>query len=149
MDNRQWDDEVMDSLFISVSKFSQSKQIYDSEISLIETVDTNNFRNIPINFIEKLKILYEKPSGTFLSYLVSFDQKQTWKTFNGTNWIEISDTSASNIILNGIDVEMLNQIDKNKLIAGGFTGDLDFKIAMKTNNENKTPSISKIYIEYK
>ena len=48
-----------------------------------------------------------------------------------------------------MDVSGLNQLDKNKLISGGFVGDLDFKIAMKTNNENKTPSVTKIYIEYK
>ena len=48
-----------------------------------------------------------------------------------------------------MDVEQLNQLDKNKLISGGFTGDLDFKIAVKTNDVNKTSSITKIYLEYK
>ena len=43
----------------------------------------------------------------------------------------------------------LNSLDKSKLISGGFVGDLDFKIAMKTNDENETPSVTKIYIEYK
>ena len=28
----------------------------------------------------------------------------------------------------------LNSLDKSKLISGGFVGDLDFKIAMKTND---------------
>ena len=46
-------------------------------------------------------------------------------------------------------IEKLNSLDKNKLISGGFVGDLDFKVAMKTNDENLIPSISKIYIEYK
>ena len=48
-----------------------------------------------------------------------------------------------------IITEYMDELDKNKLIAGGFTGDLDFKIAMKTNDVNKTPSVTKIYIEYK
>ena len=28
----------------------------------------------------------------------------------------------------------LNSLDKSKLISGGFVGDLDFKIAIKTND---------------
>ena len=124
-------------------------KIYNLEIGYTETLDTNNFRNISKDLVEKLKVLYVKPVNTLISCLVSFNQKQTWKTFNGNNWTEISDTSASNMILNGMDIEVLNSLDKNKLISGGFTGDLDFKIAMKTNDENKTPSITKIYIEYK
>ena len=108
-----------------------------------------NFRNISKDSVEKLKVLYSKPENTLLSCIVSFDQGQTWKTFNNSNWLEVSDTSPENIILNCMSIEMLNKLDKNKLIAGCFTGDLDFKIAMKTNSEDVTPSISKIYIEYK
>ena len=142
------DQKVVDDMFDSID-FSKSRQIYDSKIGSIETLDTNNFRNISINSIEKLKALYTKPPGTLISYIISFDKKQTWKTFNGTNWIDIADISPENIILNCMDVEQVNQLDKNKLISGGFTGDLDFKIAVKTNDVNKTPSVSKIYIEYK
>ncbi len=146
--NNQFDQKIYDSLFDSID-FNKSKQIYDSNVGYVEALDTNNFRNITVNTVERLKVLYVKPVNTLISCLISFDKKQTWKTFNGNNWIEISDTSASNMILNYMDVEVLNSLDKNKLISGGFTGDLDFKIAMKTNDENKTPSVTKIYIEYK
>ena len=123
--------------------------IYDTKIGYVETLETNNFRSVPINSIEKLKALYIKPENTLLSCLISFDKGQTWKTFNNSNWLEISDTSPENIILNSMSIEMLNRLDKNKLIAGGFAGDLDFKIAMKTNSQDVTPSVSKIYIEYR
>lgn len=146
--NNQFDQKIYDSLFDSLA-FSKPKQIYNSEIGLIETLDTNNFRNVSINTVEKLKVLYSKPVDTHLSCLISFDKKQSWKVFNGNSWQEISDASNSNIVLNGMDIEKLNSLDKNKLISGGFTGDLDFKVVMKTNDENLTPSISKIYIEYK
>ena len=46
-------------------------------------------------------------------------------------------------------IKKVNELDKSKLIAGGFTGNIDFRIAMKTKDVNKTPSITKIYIEYK
>ena len=124
-------------------------KIYDTKIGYVETLDTNNFRSISVNTIEKLKSLCVKPKDTFLSCLISFDQKQTWKAFDGTNWNTISNISPENIILNGMEVDNLNKLDKNKLVTGGFTGDLDFKIAMKTNDTNKTPSVTKIYIEYK
>ena len=123
-------------------------KIYDLNTGLIETLDTNNFKNIPVNKFEKIKVLYTNPAGTYINCLVSFDQKQTWKTFNGTNWSVISDTTPSNILLNGMDVSKINKLDKNKLIQGGFTGDIDFRIAMKTNDNTVTPSITKIYILY-
>ena len=124
-------------------------KIYDTKIGYAKTLDTNNFRNIPINSIKTLKVLYFKPENTLLSCIISFDEGQTWKTFDETNWITISDISPENIILNGMEVSGLNSLDKKKLISGGFTGNLDFKIAMKTNDTSKTPSITKIYIEYK
>ncbi len=148
MDNFAWNQDELDSVFTEI-KFDKSKQIYDSNVGLIETLDTNNFRNISINTIKKLKVLYTKPDNTLLSCLISFDKSQTWKTFDGNNWITISDISPQNIILNGMEVSELNSLDEQKLISGGFTGDLDFKIAMKTNNTNRTPSIIKVYVEYR
>ena len=124
-------------------------KIYDTKVGYVETLDTNNFRSISVNTIEKIKSLCVKPKDTFLSCLISFDKKQTWKAFDGTNWNTFSDISPANIILNGMEVDNLNKLDKNKLISGGFIGDLDFKIAMKTNDTSKTPSVTKIYIEYK
>ena len=123
-------------------------KVYDLNTGLIETLDTNNFKNIPVDKFEKIKVLYTNPAGTYINCLVSFDQKQTWKTFNGTDWNTISDTSSNNILLNGMDISKINKLDKNKLIAGGFTGDIDFRIAMKTNDNTVTPSITKIYILY-
>ena len=148
MDHFAWDQDVLDSLF-SELQFDKSKQIYDTKIGYAETLDTNNFRNVSINTIEKLKVLCTIPENSTIHCLISFDKKQTWKTFDGLNWNTISDISPENIILNCMSIGTLNQLDKNKLISGGFIGDLDFKIAMKTNDVNKTPLVTKIYIEYK
>ena len=123
-------------------------KVYDLNTGLIETLDTNNFKNIPVDKFEKIKVLYTNPAGTYINCLISFDNKTTWKTFNGTSWSTISDTTPSNILLNGMDISKVNKLDKNKFIAGGFTGDIDFRIAMKTNDNTVTPSITKIYILY-
>ena len=124
-------------------------KIYDLNTGLVETLDTNNFRNIPVDKFEKIKVLYTNPTGTYINCLVSFDQKQTWKTFTGSVWNVVSDTTPSNIQSVGMDISKINELNKDKLIAGGFTRNLDFKITLKTNDDTKTPSITKIYIEYK
>ena len=142
------DQKVVDDMFDSIT-FNKAISVYDTKIGYVETLDTNNFRNIPINSVERLKSLCINPLNTHLNCLISFDKKQTWKAFNGTNWNTISDTSPENIIVNGMEVNGLNSLDKSKLISGGFAGDLDFKVVMKTNDTSKTPSITKIYIEYK
>ena len=95
MNSFSWDQNTLDSLFTEL-QFDKSKQIYDTKIGYVETLDVNNFRNISINSIESLKVLYEKPLNTILNCIVSFDKKQTWKTFDGSNWNVVSDTSESN-----------------------------------------------------
>ena len=142
------DQNIVDAKFDSIN-FNKTILAYDTKVGYVETVDTNNFRNISVNTVERLKSLCTKLSDTYLNCLISFDQKQTWKAFDGTNWNTISDISPENIILNGMEVKNLNKLDKNKLVTGGFIGNLDFKIAMKTNDTSKTPSVTKIYIEYK
>ena len=124
-------------------------KVYDLNTGLIETLDTNNFKNIPVDKFEKIKVLYTNPDETFLNCLISFDNKATWKTFNGTNWTTISNITPNEVLMNGMGMKKVNELDKSKLIAGGFTGNMDFLIAMKTNDNTKTPSITKIYIEYK
>ena len=119
-------------------------KVYDLNTGLVETLDTNNFRNIPVNKFEKIKVLYTNPAGTYINCLVSFDQKQTWKTFTGSVWNVVSDTTPSNIQSVGMDISKINELNKDKLIAGGFTGNIDFKITLKTNDDTKTPSITKI-----
>ena len=124
-------------------------KVYDLNAGLVETLDTNNFRNIPVNKFEKIKILYTNQTDTLIAGLISFDNKTTWKMFTGSVWNVVSDTTPSNIQSVGMDISKINELNKDKLIAGGFTGNIDFKITLKTNDDTKTPSITKIYIEYK
>ena len=124
-------------------------KIYDLNTGLVETLDTNNFKNIPVDKFEKIKVLYTNPDETLINCLISFDNKATWKAFTGTSWTTISDITPNNILLNGMSMKKINNFTKEVLIQGGFTGNIDFRIALKTNDDTKTPSITKIYIEYK
>ena len=124
-------------------------KIYDLNAGLVETLDTNNFRNIPVNKFEKIKILYTNPTDTLIAGLISFDNKTTWKMFTGTSWTTISDITPNNILLNGMSMEKINNLTKETLVQGGFTGNINFRIVLKTNDDTKTPFITKIYILYK
>ena len=124
-------------------------KVYDLNTGLIETLDTNNFKNIPVDKFEKIKVLYTNPDETSINCLISFDNKTTWKAFTGTSWTTISDITPNNILLNGMSMKKINNFTKEVLVQGGFTGNIDFRIALKTNDDTKTPSITKIYIEYK
>ena len=124
-------------------------KVYDLNAGLVETLDTNNFRNIPVNKFEKIKILYTNPTDTLIAGLISFDNKTTWKMFTGTSWTTISDITPNNILLNGMSMEKINNLTKETLVQGGFTGNINFRIVLKTNDDTKTPSITKIYILYK
>ena len=46
-------------------------------------------------------------------------------------------------------MEKINNLTKETLVKGGFTGNINFRIVLKTNDDTKTPSVTKIYILYK
>ena len=142
-----YNQEEFDAQFAFLDGYDKYVKNFTGEIGLVETNDNNCFRNINSN-IKTLKCLYSKPTDTEIKFLISFDKKSTWKMYDGSSWNVINDTSESNILLNGSDIEMINNFDNITLKAGGFIGDMDFKIVLHTNDKFKTPAISKIYIEY-
>ena len=142
-----YNQEEFDAQFAFLDGYDKYVKNFTDEIGLVETNDNNCFRNINSN-VKTLKCLYTKPTDTEIKFLISFDKKSTWKMYDGSNWNVISDTSESNILLNGSDIEVINNLDDATLKAGGFVGDMDFKIILHTNDKFKTPAISKIYVEY-
>ena len=118
---------------------------------MITKFSCHNFRNINKENLEfeKINILYTNPTDTLIAGLISFDNKTTWKMFTGSVWNVVSDTTPNNILLNGMSMKKINNLTKETLVQGGFTGNINFKIALKTNDDTKTPSITKIYIQYK
>ena len=143
-----YNQEDFDSQFAFLDGYDKYVKNFTDDIGLVETDNNNCFRNIN-STIKTLKCLYTKPTDTEIKFLISFDKKSTWKMYDGSNWNLISDTSESNILLNGSDIDIINNLDDTTLKAGGFVGDMDFKIVLHTNDKFKTPAISKIYIEYK
>ena len=146
--SRNYNQKDFDSQFAFLDGYDKYVKNFTDDIGLVETDNNNCFRDIKSN-VKTLKCLYTKPTNTEIKFLISFDKKSTWKMYDGSNWNVISDTSESNILLNGSDIEVINNLDDTTLKAGGFVGDMDFKIVLHTNDKFKTPAISKIYVEYK
>ena len=142
-----YNQEEYDAQFAFLDGYDKYVKNFTGEIGLVETNDNNCFRNINSN-IKTLKCLYTKPTDTEIKFLISFDKKSTWKMYDGSSWNVINDTSESNILLNGSDINIINNLDNATLKTGGFIGDMDFKIVLHTNDKFKTPAISKIYVEY-
>ena len=142
-----YNQEEYDAQFTFLDGYDKYVKNFTDDIGLVETDNNNCFRNIN-STIKTLKCLYTKPTDTEIKFLISFDKKSTWKAYDGSNWNVISDTSESNILLNGSDIEAINNLNDATLKTGGFVGDMDFKIALHTNDKFKTPAISKIYVEY-
>ena len=148
VDSGAYIQEEYDAQFAFLDGYDKYVKNFTDEIGLVETDNNNCFRDINSD-VKTLKCLYTKPTDTEIKFLISFDKKSTWKMYDGSSWNIISDTSESNILLNGSDIEVINNLDDTTLKAGGFVGDMDFKIALHTNDKFKTPAISKIYVEYK
>ena len=146
--NGAFNQEEFDAQFAFLDGYDKYVKNFTDEIGLVETDNNNCFRDINSD-VKTLKCLYTKPTDTEIKFLISFDKKSTWKMYDGSSWNVISDVSESNILLNGSDIEAINNLDDTTLKAGGFVGDMDFKIALHTNDKFKTPAISKIYVEYK
>ena len=146
--SRSYNQKDFDAQFAFLDGYDKYVKNFTDDIGLVETDNNNCFRNIN-STIKTLKCLYTKPTDTEIKFLISFDKKSTWKMYDGSNWNVISDISESNILLNGSDIEVINNLDDATLKAGGFIGDMDFKIVLHTNDKFKTPAISKIYVEYK
>ena len=143
-----YNQEDFDSQFAFLDGYDKYVKNFTDEIGLVETDNNNCFRDINSD-VKTLKCLYTKPTDTEIKFLISFDKKSTWKMYDGSNWNIISDTSESNILLNGSDIEVINNLDDTTLKAGGFIGDMDFKIVLHTNDKFKTPAIFIIYFLYK
>lgn len=93
-----------------------------------------------------LNIEYEKPTGTDIKVLVSFDNRNTWKKWNSVShsWDVVlkSDISTSG---NSVDtITASTVVWSSELIWSSNTANIDYLIYMSTNNELSAPTIKNI-----
>ena len=117
--SRSYNQKDYDSQFAFLDGYDKYVKNFTDDIGLVETDNNNCFRNINSN-IKTLKCLYTKPTDTEIKFLISFDKKFTWKMYDGSSWNVISNVSESNILLNGSDIEAINNLDDTTLKSCGF-----------------------------
>ncbi len=87
------------------------------------------------------------PANTNIKYLVSFDNKVTWKYWDGSSW---QTSTLANIATNGMTKTTLEGISQSNWTASnGFTpGTLDFAASLSTTSTSVTPLLDNIQISY-
>lgn len=90
------------------------------------------------------------PASTDIKYLVSFDNRLTWKAWNGAAWIA---SSLANLQIDGMSKTSLEAITSSQWkSSGGFvpnaTLTLDFAASLKTTDGTVTPSLDSVSVNY-
>ncbi|MEF2175823.1 MAG: prepilin-type N-terminal cleavage/methylation domain-containing protein [Candidatus Absconditabacteria bacterium] len=90
-----------------------------------------------------LNISENKPAGTDIKYLPSFDNGISYKTFIDGNW---QLTSTSQVSTQGMSSQQLKDaLEGNNNLTGSKLG---FYVYMSTNNNSIQPTLSNIEVEY-
>ncbi|MFA6662117.1 MAG: LamG domain-containing protein, partial [Bacilli bacterium] len=98
-----------------------------------------------------VEITQNVPENTSTKFLVSFDQRQTWRYWNETKWVE---SSLKNIEANGMNKNLVESLTQDIWESDfGFnkekTQAIDFAVSLRTTNTSYSPSLNRITINYK
>ncbi len=97
--------------------------------------------------IQNISTTQTTPINTNIKYLVSFDNRTTWKYWNGSSW---QTSTLANIATNGMtksSIEALTATQWNT--TNGFTpGTFDIAASLSTTDTAITPSLDNIQISY-
>ena len=104
------------------------------------TTDITTVKNL--NRIIKIEVVHNEPENTHIKYLVSTDDRATWKVYREGQWTEITDLSDENVIINGMNKEELESISEDFPINLNF----DVKAVMITEDIEKVPVLKQIRI---
>ena len=119
-------------------------------INTIGTIETNSSTQISnIYQIEGIETDQNTPEGTDIKYVLSFDGRNTYKTYKDGSWIDVDISDTTNIINQGLsksEIEAITVTEFDNALTANKT--LDILSAMVTQNEYVTPSISKIKVLY-
>ena len=85
------------------------------------------------------------PANTNITYLVSFDNKNTWKYYNGSSW---QDSTLTNIDTNGMDKTTLENLTVNEWSQVFTEGTIDFAANLSSTDNTVTPELDNIQINY-
>ena len=116
----------------------------------ITTNDTSQVNTSAYRSITGVTLTQTTPTNTDLKYLVSFDDRSTWKYWNGSSW---QTSTLANFQTNGMSKTTLEAITESQWAeSGGFqagtTTTLDFAADLSTSDSSVTPSLDNIQVGY-
>ncbi|KKR47497.1 MAG: Cell wall surface anchor family protein [Parcubacteria group bacterium GW2011_GWC2_40_31] len=148
-----WLDEVRISKGIArhISNFAVPSKPYGSYSSsqayYVTTADASNLDTSGWANISSVSITQTTPTDTSIKYLISFDNRSTWKYWNGSAW---TTSTLDDLQTNGMSSTTLEAITTSQWeSSGGFTpGTLDFAADLLSSDSAFTPSLDDITINY-
>ena len=130
---------------------------YTLKPQFIETKVGSNLKNVD-GSITSIKVECSIPKNTDMKFLLSFDNKSTWKTFKSGSWIDCtSNYNATNadkgevILQKGmseLELESMIQSDYDSLPTPISRYDVDIAIGFITYDDTITPYISRFILNY-
>ncbi|HAS00146.1 MAG: hypothetical protein US57_C0002G0053 [Candidatus Moranbacteria bacterium GW2011_GWC2_37_73] len=122
----------------------------ENQAYYLTTSSTSQKNTSTWKHIRNVTLEQDTPINTTLKYLVSFNNRTTWKYWNGSTWLT---SDLTDLETNGMSKATLESITESQWEeTGGFTrtadGKLDFAISLKTTDTTATPLLSNINIEY-
>ena len=124
----------------TIYEYDLQLDVYD--VNEIGTTETNISSNIQeIQTAKSLNVDYEMLDDTEIKMALSNDNRDTYKIFNGSNWITID---KNNVVNDGMLPSFVNSLTENNLKSLLDNKSLDAYCTLKTNNQYVTPKIKSI-----
>ena len=120
---------------------------YSNTSSYITTSATSQIDTSSWSSMSSATLTQTTPANTSIKYLTSFDNRSTWKYWDGSAW---QTSTLDNIETNGNSNTVLEGLSTaNWESTGGFTpGTLDFAISLSTTDSSVTPSLDSIVVNF-
>ena len=116
------------------------KEIYNiNKVGIVETTIDTNIQEIQT--VRSINVDYEMPDDTEIRMALSNDDRNTYKIFDGSNWVIIN---KNDIASGGMLPSFVNSLTENNLKLLLDNKSLDAYCTLKTNNRYVTPEIKSI-----
>ena len=116
-----------------------------NSVGTIETTDVCHITNI--YSLDSITPTQNTPDGTDIKYLLSFDNRQTYKTYSASGWKNVD---VKDIMTKGMSIDEVKAISVNEYaqVLDSTHRTLDILVGLITTNETKTPMVNSIQVSY-
>ncbi|EKE11659.1 MAG: large adhesin, partial [uncultured bacterium] len=130
-----------------ISDANTNLLLKDSQSYYITTTNTSQINTSNFSSIIGSSITQAAPANTNIKYLLSFDNRSTWKYWNGSSW---QTSILANIDTNGMTKAAFEAISESEWsVGGGFTaGTLDVAASLGSTDSTVTPVLDNIQFSY-